>query len=132
MTQKNNQATIENPALLLRAVQKLLNDTVVPKLDGYEQHNARVAINTLGIVTRQMRLQATLDEADAQGMTQLGLEPTTSQEALAQMIRNGQVSKSAILMRYLQRRTLIRMQIDAPQYWGYAQGQSRWGEGGIR
>lgn len=56
---------------LLRAVQTLLDEQLVPALSGAQKYNARVAANVIGIVRRELRGEEPALDAEWRGLDYL-------------------------------------------------------------
>lgn len=56
---------------LLAAVAEVLNDEIVPALQGPAQHHARVAASLVGIVERELRLGPDADDAERRALATL-------------------------------------------------------------
>ncbi len=82
---------------LLRAVQTLLDDQLVPGLTGASKYNARVAANVIGIVRRELRDEERALDAEWRGLDYvLGAEArpeTLDATRRALLERNGELSE---------------------------------------
>jgi hypothetical protein len=67
----NDRPTVDE---LLRGVELLFDDQLIPALDGSRKYNARVAANVIRIVRRQLALEEQQLEAEWRGLDVL-LEP---------------------------------------------------------
>jgi len=115
---------------LLEAVQTFMRDKLLPSLEGFNAYTTRVAVNSLGIVARQLENQAELEELDGVMAKALGLsaEQGSIASQISRLLKSGELSVDGDLYAYFKRRTLIKMAIDNPKYSGYKQAHSQWQE----
>ena len=116
----------EGTASLLTAVQGFLEQDLLPNLQGYDKYQTRVAINTLKIAERALRLDPKLKQLDESNLPRFGIAVEDGIAALAEKIADNSVSQSPELLTYLKQRTLLQMAINSPKYWGYAQAKKNW------
>ena|SRR5687768_6950414 len=79
---------IPTAAGLVEAVREFLERDVMPATEGRIQFHARVAVNVLGMVERELAMGAEQQRAHAEGLATLGFEDDA---ALAVAIRDGDV-----------------------------------------
>ncbi len=129
--------TSPTAAELVTAVREFLETKVAPALTGHTAFHARVAVNALAIVERELTLGP-----DAQAREQDRLESLLGQTgslaalnaALAKAVREGHMGpETPGLLEHLRLTTLDTVAIDQPHYSGYrdavAAEQQRAGEG---
>lgn len=115
---------------LLEAVQTFMREQLLPSLEGFNAYTTRVAVNSLGIVARQLQNQTELEELDGAMAKALGLsaEEGCIAPQISRLLKSGELSVDGDLFSYFKRRTLIKMAIDNPKYSGYKQALSQWQE----
>ena len=118
-------------AELVDAVAEFLTQRVLPTLEDPLAFHARVAVNALGIVQRELAAGVEVADAELARLHVLtGLDDTdlaTLNSALADRIRTGQLSTSDEALRdHLIRSVLARMYIDSPGYPSLAEAATRW------
>jgi hypothetical protein len=108
---------------LVAVVREFLEQTALPALEGHTAFHARVAVNALGIVQRQLE-QAPEAEAAERVRLEALLGRTGSLDELnrelCRRIRAGDLgADDAALMRHLRETTLAKLAVDQPRYSGY-------------
>lgn len=108
---------------LVGAVRDFIERQAMPKLEGHTAFHARVAVNALAIVERQLR-QAPEAEAAERARLQALLGHDGSLEALNRelcaRIRAGEIGLGTPgLAEHLRATTLAKLAVDQPKYSGY-------------
>ncbi len=117
---------------LLEAVAEFVEKTIMPKLDSYSAFHARVAVNALGIVRREIELGGALNEAEQKRLSLLlkhdgGLNELNA--LLCQRIRDGEIEHAdPDLIEHMRTTTMGKLSIDNPEYSTYRQ----WRERGVK
>jgi len=108
---------------LLEAVTEFLEDRVLPKLDKHTAFHARVAVNVLGILRREMEHGPRLDAEELERLKGLLDRVGTLEELNAELcekIRAGDLDhRNQDLMEHLLRTTMGKVSIDQPNYSAY-------------
>ena len=111
------------PTELTKAVADFLRSDIAPTLSGHNAFKLRVAINMLELVTRQLRLEAGSDAAEAERLKRLlGIDGTLFElnRALAEKIANGEMDLATPgLVDHLWQTTMAKLAIDQPGYASY-------------
>ena len=103
-------------AALLDAVETLLKDEVVPRLDGAVAYHARIAASIVAIVARQLRLGPAADATEQEGLASL-VGQGGGPDMLADRLRNASLSiDDPAVADHLWRTTLAKLAIDQPRY----------------
>jgi len=114
---------------LLGAVSAFLEREVQPGLSGRTAFEVRIARHTLAMLQRELTLAPALAALDAAAGTWAGGEGARPVPvALAQALRDGRLAPDRRTLRYLRRRTLLRLAIDNPRYSGFRAAGERWPE----
>ncbi len=112
---------------LLAAVGEFIEREAQPLLEGRAAFEARIARNTLAMLRREQALAPALAALDAEAAAWVGGEgDEPAPVALARALRAGRLSADARTLRYLRRRTLLRLAIDNPRYSGFGAAAARW------
>jgi hypothetical protein len=110
-------------AELVSAVRDFLERQAMPKLEGHTAFHARVAVNALAIVERQLKLGPDAETAEQQRLrTLLGRDGTLDElnRELCARIRAGEIGLSTLgLPEHLRETTLAKLAVDQPKYSGY-------------
>lgn len=107
-------------AALLDAVEALLRDEIVPRLDGAVAYHARIAASIVAIVARRLRLAPAaeaeeLDRLQALVSEERDLSALTA--ALAAQLRTGALAiDDPAVADHLWRTTRAKLAIDQPRY----------------
>lgn len=105
---------------LLEAAREFINEEVLPRADARRQFLARVAINALSIVERELEHGPAADAAETVRLTTLlGRDGTLAElnAALAAAIRAGEFDeRDAALMAHLRATTADKLAIANPRY----------------
>lgn len=109
---------------LLEAVRDFLEQKALPELRGRNAFHARVAVNALDILRREIEQGAAASEAERQRLQDLlaGPEGTVEEldRELCRRIRAGEVTLATPgLAEHLWQTTLDRLAIDQPKYATY-------------
>jgi hypothetical protein len=108
---------------LLAAVADFLRDEVLPRLNGRTAFHARVAVNVLEIVQREMTLGPAAEAQEAERLRALLDEAGDAAElnqALCVRIAEGRLAPAdPALLRHLWATTLATVAIDQPNYATY-------------
>lgn len=111
------------PEELTKAVADFLRNDVAPVLSGHNAFKLRVAINALDLVTRQLRLEAGSDAAEAARLSQLlGQQGSLGElnRALADRIAKGEAGlQTPGLAEHLWQTTMDKLAVDQPNYGSY-------------
>jgi len=117
---------------LIEAVCEFLENKIIPKVDSYTAFHARVAINTLGIVKREMELGNDLSTEEHKRLSRLLKQdghPDELNSLLCRKIRDGSIDYSNTdLINHLKKTTLGKLSIDNPEYSAYKKELAREGE----
>jgi len=112
-------------AELVSAVQDFLQHKAMPELEGRTAFHARVAVNALGIVSRQLEQGPAAEQAEAERLLALlGGEANRDLEAqnreLCRRIREGEIGlETPGLVDHLRATTLAKVAVDQPRYSQY-------------
>ena len=111
----------------INAVRESLVEQIIPELSGFARYNARVAANSLSIAIRDIALRDSVSEID-QRIAEFVSAPGGSNDpnSINSTIKQMGGGLEGQLIRLLKQRTLIRMQIDNPNYWGYLDAKHKW------
>jgi hypothetical protein len=108
---------------LVTAVRDFVEQQAMPKLEGRDAFHARVAVNALGIVARQLELAP---EAEAAELARLRAllghdgELAAQNRELCARIRDGSLGLDTPgLAEHLRATTLAKLAVDQPRYSGY-------------
>ncbi len=118
-------------AELVLAVREFLETRIAPSLDGHTGFHARVAMNALAIVERDLALGPSARAREHDRLKALlgrdgSLEDLNA--ALARAIRTGTITLDApALKEHLRETTLDKVAIDQPRYSGYRDALSALG-----
>lgn len=115
---------------LIEAVRDFLEQRAMPALEGRNAFHARVAVNALDIVRRELQLGPDAKASErARLLTLLGHtagEVAELDRELCQQIRTGELGlTSPGLVEHLWQTVLDRMAIDQPKYATYAKAKVR-------
>lgn len=114
---------------LVEAVREFLEREVQPKLEGSTAFHARVAVNVLAIVERELGEGAALDDAERERLVALlGEEGELGalNERLVARIRAGELTvDDPALVAHLRATILGRLGIDNPRYGSYQRALER-------
>ncbi len=118
-------------AELVEAVSGFIERVAAPNLKDHDAFLARVAVNVLGVVRRELEQGAALeDAAKARLAALLGREGSYAElnQALCEAIRTGAVGADTPgLLAHLKAETVDRVRIDQPKYAGLHAAVSRSG-----
>jgi Domain of unknown function (DUF6285) len=108
---------------LVAAVRDFLERVAMPQLSGHSGFHARVAVNALAIVERQLALSVEQDAAESDRLRALlghdGALEAQNRE-LCREIRAGRIGPSTPgLLEHLRATTLAKLAVDQPSYSGY-------------
>ena len=119
---------------LLRAVELLLDEQLVPSLDGARKYNARVASNVIKAVRRELQSEERQMDAEWRGLDLiLGAEPRpdtlyarrqslrTRNEELAERIRDGaadSVELRALVLAHVRDTVHAKLEVSNPEWLG--------------
>ena len=115
----NRPTTVE----LVEAVSEFLESKVMPAADPHTAFHTRVAVNTLGIIRRELELGPGLEAEEHQRLRQIlgrdgGLDELNAE--LFRRIRDGSIDyQDQNLISHLYRTTMGRLSIDNPRYSSY-------------
>lgn len=98
-------------AELVDAVLGYLKEDLLPRAEGPDRHQVRIAVRALEIVDRELRLGPDQARAHAERLASLGFETDGD---LARAIRSGQVADSDALRRALTADTADRLRVANP------------------
>jgi hypothetical protein len=114
------------------AVRDFLERQAMPKLEGHTAFHARVAVNALAIVERQLRLAPDAEAAERERLRALlGRDGTLDalNRELCTRIRAGEIGPSTPgLCAHLRETTLAKLAVDQPKYSGYLRALAQPGE----
>ncbi len=114
---------------LLAAVRSFLEQKALPALEGHTAFHARVAINALAIVERQLAQAEPQEAAEAERLVALlGQEGDldTQNRELCRRIRAGEIDAgTAGLSEHLWETTLAKLAVDQPKYASYRRALER-------
>ena len=101
-------------AQLVEAVREFLERDVMPSTEGRVQFHARVAVNVLGMVEREITEGAAQATAHADGLAHLGV---ADEAALAAAIRDGSLDERIDEVRAFVRQTVeAQLRVANPKY----------------
>jgi hypothetical protein len=116
-------------AELIAAVAQFLEHEVRPELDGRLAFHAKVAVNALRIVERELTGTAASDELASLRSLVGGGDLLALNTVLANKVRTGELSIEDPAVRdHLIRSALARLAVDSPRYPSLAEARSRWPE----
>jgi hypothetical protein len=105
---------IPSSAELLEAVRELVRDEILPSLAGALAFEARVAVNILAIVERELQFGADNEAAHAQRLRSLCVQDDAD---LARAIRAGSFDdRLPELVSALHQQAVDRLRVDNPRY----------------
>jgi Domain of unknown function (DUF6285) len=111
------------PEELIKAVADFLRNDIAPEIGGHNAFKLRVSINALDLVTRQLRLEADGDAAEAARLSRLlGVQGSLAElnRALADGIAKGELDlQTPGLADHLWQTTLAKLAVDQPNYAAY-------------
>ena len=111
------------PANLVDAVRGFLEDRALPELSGHTAFHARVAINALSIVLREMEMGKAHDQAEHQRLSVLlGQDAPLDdlRQLLSMRLDYGEIDlMSPALLAHLKATTMAHLAIDNPKYESY-------------
>jgi hypothetical protein len=114
---------------LVNAVRDFLERQAMPKLEGHTAFHARVAVNALAIVERQLRLGPEAEAAELERLRALLGRDGSLEELnreLCARIRAGEIGLSTPgLGAHLRETTLSKLAVDQPNYSGYQRALAR-------
>jgi VIT1/CCC1 family predicted Fe2+/Mn2+ transporter len=114
---------------LVDAVREFLERQALPKLEGRTAFHARVAVNALAIIERQLRLGPDAERAELERLRALLGQDGNLDElnrALCARIRDGVVGMATPGLRaHLRETTLAKLAVDQPKYSGYLRALGR-------
>ncbi len=120
---------------LMQAVQDFVGEEIAPRLSGHAAFSARVAVNVLALMRRELELGPRFRVAEQARLEAL-LNKSDTLEALNRILCD-KIAKGALgpedqaLMDHLKRATMGKLAIDQPTYAGYQTAQSSgWPEEG--
>lgn len=107
---------------MITAITSLLKDRIAPKLEGHDAYALRVAINSLGIVQRELDSRADLELQEKQRLVEiLGHEGSFSElnAELCEKIRQGDFTlRHKSVLQHLKQTAIDQVRIDQPRYSG--------------
>lgn len=111
------------PSEILATVATFLRDVAMPQLQGHASFTARVAMNAVELVRREIELRPAADDRELARLAAL-LGQDGSLEALngelASQIRDGRIDiHSTALLDHLWQTTMDKLAIDQPGYASY-------------
>ena len=111
------------PSDLIEAVRGFLEDRALPELSGHSAFHARVAINALSIVLRELDLGRANDQAEQDRLAQLLGEHASLDDLrrlLVSRLESGAIDlMDPALMAHLSQTTMAHLAIDNPKYESY-------------
>lgn len=111
------------PEELVNAVADFLRNDIAPHISGHNAFKLRVSINALDLVTRQLRLEADSDAAEAARLSQLlGMQGSLGElnRALADRIAKGELDlQTPGLADHVWQTTMAKLAVDQPNYASY-------------
>jgi hypothetical protein len=116
-------------AELVGAVRDFLEQQAMPALEGRAAFHARVAVNALAIVARQLELGPADESAErARLLALLGRDGPLDEQnrELCRRIRAGEVdAHTPGLLEHLRETTLAKLAVDQPRYESYRRALAR-------
>ena len=116
-------------AELVGAVRDFIEQHAMSKLEGHTAFHARVAVNALGIVQRQLELGPTAEEAERErlaGLLGMDGDLEALNRELCRRIRAGETGiEDEALTKHLWRTTLDKVAVDQPKYESYRRAVER-------
>jgi hypothetical protein len=117
------------PVELTKAVADFLREDIAPTLSGHTAFKLRVAVNMLDLVTRQLRLAAASEVAEAARLQQLlGMDESLFEmnRVLAERIASGEIDlQTPGVANHLWHTTMDKLAVDQPAYAAYRQELER-------
>ncbi|WP_441232065.1 DUF6285 domain-containing protein [Tardiphaga sp. 215_C5_N2_1] len=111
------------PVDILSAVAEFLRNEVGPIVKGRLAFRARVAVNAIELVRRQIELPQPLEQEEVRRLAELLRHETSLDEGnreLAQRIADGSIGPDTQgLLDHLRLTTLAKLAVDQPRYSGY-------------
>lgn len=108
---------------LIQAVADFLRNDALPKLEGLTAFHARVAVNVLETVKRELEMGPAADAAELAGLKTLlrqdGSLDALNQELCARIAGNEMSLESPGLLEHLMRVALGKLSVDQPGYSTY-------------
>lgn len=119
---------------LIEAVHGFMERVAMPGLVGHAAFHARVAANALAIVARELELGPAAEREERARLARLtGLSADAPlvdlNRALCKMIREERIALAdKALIDHLRRATLVKVEIDQPNYSGLKTAKAAWGD----
>jgi Domain of unknown function (DUF6285) len=111
------------PEELITAVADFLRRDIAPVVTGHDAFRLRVAINALDLVTRQLKLAAPSEAAEAERLSRLlGKQGSLGElnRLLAERIARGELDlQTPGLAQHLWQTTMDKLAVDQPNYASY-------------
>ena len=111
------------PSELIKAVAGFLRNDITPQIGGHSAFQMRVAINALDLVTRQLELESSSDDAETERLSRLLGKKGSLEElnrALASKIASGEADlQTSGLAEHLWQTTMDKLAVDQPNYAAY-------------
>ena len=106
---------------LLQTVQSVLREEILPNLPAAQQYSLRMALNAIGIATRQLESGDHVENIEAATLGDMVDEPArdendTLNHRFARMVRAGRADQDEALQILLWAQTLNRVRESAPRY----------------
>jgi Domain of unknown function (DUF6285) len=119
------------PTELTKAVADFLREDIAPLVSGQNAFKLRVAINALGLVSRQLTLEAASDAAEEERLERLlAIQGSLFElnRALADKIAKGELDvQTPGLAEHLWQTTMDKLAVDQPRYTAYRRELERGG-----
>ena len=119
------------PTELTKAVADFLREDIAPLVSGQNAFKLRVAINALGLVSRQLTLEAASDAAEEERLERLlAIQGSLFElnRALADRIAKGELDvQTPGLAEHLWQTTMDKLAVDQPTYTAYRRELERGG-----
>lgn len=114
---------------ILSAIQNLLKDRIAPQVEGHDAYALRVAINSLGIVQREVLSRHDYEQKEKSRLVDiLGHDGDLAElnSELCEKIRSGHFTqKDKAVLQHLKLTAIDQVQLDQPKYSGLADALKR-------
>lgn len=114
---------------ILNAIRNLLKDRIAPQLEGHDAYALRVAINSLGIVEREILFRQDYEQKEKARLAEIlghDGDATELNSELCEKIRSGHFTqKDKAVLQHLKLTAIDQVQLDQPKYSGLTDALKR-------